>query len=86
MSDGGTGLAEAMLGLDGVRIVAVTETADELTITVETTTVIEGCSRCGTRAQIGSEGPQPVNRTTTISAGTDRFGTGRQRQLGTASR
>lgn len=49
MSDA-TGLAEAMLGLDGFRVLDVSETADELVITVESTTAIEGCSRCGTRA------------------------------------
>ena len=50
MSDG-NGLAEAMLGLDGFRILEVTETLDELIITVETTAVIEGCRRCGSRAE-----------------------------------
>jgi transposase len=49
MSDG-NGLAEALLGLDGFRVLEVAEDSDELVITVETTTVIEGCRRCGTRA------------------------------------
>jgi hypothetical protein len=38
MSDG-NGLAEAMLGLDGLRNLGVSETSDELVITVETTTI-----------------------------------------------
>lgn len=45
-----TGLAEAMLGLDGFRVVEVAETLDELVITIETTTTILGCVRCGARA------------------------------------
>jgi hypothetical protein len=36
----GNGLAEAMLGLDGFRVLEVTETAGELTITVETTVIV----------------------------------------------
>ena len=47
----GNGLAEAMLGLGGFRVLEVAETPDELTITVESTAVIEGCRRCGTRAE-----------------------------------
>ncbi|GIU92863.1 MAG: hypothetical protein KatS3mg011_1769 [Acidimicrobiia bacterium] len=47
----GTGLAEAMLGLDGFRILEVVEDADELVIMVETTTVVAACMRCGTRAE-----------------------------------
>ncbi|MFP4074824.1 MAG: transposase, partial [Actinomycetota bacterium] len=50
MNDG-NGLAEAMLGLDGFRILEVIEHPDELVIVVETTTVIVGCSRCGIRAE-----------------------------------
>jgi len=50
MTDG-TGLAEAMLGLDGFRILEMVEDPDELVITIETTTVVAGCARCGTRAE-----------------------------------
>jgi hypothetical protein len=50
MSDG-TGLAEALLGLDGFRVLAVTETAAEVTIEIETTAVVVGCGECGTRAE-----------------------------------
>ena len=46
----GTGLAEAMLGLDGFRILEVIEDPDELVITIESTTEVAGCVRCGTRA------------------------------------
>ncbi len=47
----GTGLAEAMLGLDGFRVLTVSETAEEVTITVETIGGVVGCGRCGTRAE-----------------------------------
>lgn len=46
----GTGLAEALLGLDGFRVLEVSETPDELTVVVETLLVVVGCSRCGSRA------------------------------------
>lgn len=47
----GTGLAEALLGLDGFRVLEVSENPDELVIRIETTAVIVGCSTCGTRAE-----------------------------------
>jgi transposase len=47
----GTGLAEALLGLDGFRVLGVSETSEELVIKVETTAVLAGCSGCGTRAE-----------------------------------
>jgi transposase len=47
----GIGLAEALLGLDGFRVLAVHEEPDELTVTVETTREVVGCGRCGVRAQ-----------------------------------
>ena len=50
MSDG-TGLAEALLGLDGFRVLAVSETAEELTVSIESTAVVAGCASCGTRAE-----------------------------------
>jgi transposase len=46
----GTGLAEALLGLDGFRVLEVTETPDEVVITVETMANFVGCGSCGTRA------------------------------------
>jgi transposase len=49
--DDGNGLAEALLGLDGFRVLEVTETAEELVVTIETTADFVGCSGCGTRAQ-----------------------------------
>ena len=49
MSDA-TGLAEALLGLDGFRVLEVSETPDEVCITVETTVDVIGCQRCGVRA------------------------------------
>jgi len=59
MSDG-TGLAEAMLGLDGFRVLEVIETPDELIITVETTATVEGCRRCGCRAVPHERSPVDV--------------------------
>ena len=48
--DNGTGLAEALLGLEGFRVLAVSETADELVIRIETASEQTGCNGCGTRA------------------------------------
>ena len=50
MSDG-NGLAEALLGLDGFRVLEVVEAPDELVVTIETTVDFMGCSGCGTRAE-----------------------------------
>jgi len=50
MSDG-IGLAEALLGLDGFRILDVAEVSDEVVITIETTSDRVGCTRCGVRAE-----------------------------------
>ena len=50
MSDG-IGLAEALLGLDGFRVLAVSEVPDELIVTIETTRDFVGCGRCGVRAE-----------------------------------
>ena len=49
MSDA-TGLAEALLGLDGFRVLAVDETAAEVVIRVETTGGLVGCPGCGVQA------------------------------------
>jgi transposase len=47
----GSGLAEAMLGLDGVRVTDVREAGGEVTIEVETTERRAWCQRCGCRAE-----------------------------------
>jgi transposase len=49
MSDS-TGLAEALLGLDGFRVWAVTATAAEVVIEIEPTAAVVRCPECGTRA------------------------------------
>ena len=59
MSDG-NGFAEAMLGLDGLRMLEVTETTDELVITVEATATVVGCRRRGTRAEAHDRRPVEV--------------------------
>lgn len=50
MSDG-IGLAEALFGLDGFRVLAVQENAAELVVTVESTADRAACSGCGVRAE-----------------------------------
>ncbi len=49
MSD--TGFAQALLGLDGFRVLDVCEAAQELVITIESTLDRVGCADCGVRAQ-----------------------------------
>jgi hypothetical protein len=43
----GTGLAERLLGLDGFRMLEVTQGPDELVVTVETTAEVVGRSAVG---------------------------------------
>jgi transposase len=47
----GTGLAEALLGLEGFRVLEVDETPSEVVVTVETTAQIAGCRDCGVQAE-----------------------------------
>jgi transposase len=42
-----TGAAEAMLGLDGFRVLSVEESASEVLIRIETTLELVGCPECG---------------------------------------
>lgn len=56
----GNGLAEAMLGLDGFRVLDVDEAVDEVVITIETTATIVGCGRCGVRAEAHDRMPVAV--------------------------
>ncbi len=46
-----TGFAQALLGLDGFRVLDVCEAAQELVITIESTLDRVGCADCGVRAQ-----------------------------------
>jgi len=59
MSDG-IGLAEALLGLDGFSVLAVTENPDELVIMVETTATVVWCAICGVRAEAQDRMPIEV--------------------------
>jgi transposase len=56
----GTGLAEALLGLDGFRVLAVTETPAEVIIEIETTVDRVGCGGCGVRAEAQDRMPVEV--------------------------
>lgn len=59
MNDG-TGLAEALLGLPGFRVLEVTETDVELVVTIETTASLVGCEGCGVRAEAQDRMPVDV--------------------------
>jgi transposase len=54
------GLAEALLGLEGFRVLAVTETAEELVVRIETMASVVGCAGCGVRAQAQDRVPVAV--------------------------
>lgn len=56
----GNALAEKLLGLTGMRVVDVIETPDELTVTVESIAGVEGCRRCGSRAESHDRRPVDV--------------------------
>ena len=49
--DDAIGHAEAMLGLDGFRVLDVDRKPAEMTVTVETTADFAGCPTCGVRAE-----------------------------------
>lgn len=69
--DDGIGLAEALLGLDGFVVLAVTEGAGERVVTVETKAGIARCGRCGTRAEAQDRMPIPLgDRVADIQAST----------------
>ena len=57
MDGDGIGLAEALLGLPGFRVLDVAETAVEVVVTVETTADFTGCGRCGVRAEAQDRRP-----------------------------
>jgi transposase len=56
----GNGLADALLGLPGFRVLEVTETPEELVVKVETTAVFTGCEGCGIRAESHDRVEVPV--------------------------
>jgi transposase len=56
----GIGLAEALLELDGFRVLEVAESTDELVITVETVAEFAGCADCGTRAEAHERRPVEI--------------------------
>ena len=49
--DDATGLAEALLGLNGFQVLAVEETPSKLIVMVETTADFVGCPTCGVHAE-----------------------------------
>ena len=49
--DDGIGLAEALLGLSGFRVLEVSEPDVEVVIVIETTATRAFCMSCGTRAE-----------------------------------
>ncbi len=49
--DDAIGHAEAMLGLDGFRVLEVDRKPAEMAVTVETTADVAGCATCGVRAK-----------------------------------
>ena len=51
MADHGIGWAEALLGLDGFRVIDVANGDAELVVTVETTATVVTCEGCGVRAE-----------------------------------
>jgi len=63
MSDG-IGLAEALLGLDGFRVLDVSEGPAELVITVETVVAVVGCHHCGVRAESQDRVPIDIRELT----------------------
>jgi transposase len=56
----GIGLAEALLGLPGFRVLKVAESTDELVVTIETVGELVGCAQCGTRAEAHERRPVEV--------------------------
>jgi len=46
----GIGFAETMLGLDGFRVLDVTDSGGEVEVRIETTATVAGCQVCGVRA------------------------------------
>ncbi len=51
MADHGIGIAEALLGLDGFRVLEVSEDGGELVVRIESTSDIVICEGCGRRAE-----------------------------------
>lgn len=59
----GTGLAKALLGLPGLRVLEGREEPDELVVVVETIIEVQGCGECGTRALAHERRPTSIRDT-----------------------
>lgn len=51
MGDNGIGLAEALVGLEGFRVLDVAESNGEVMVRIETIAELEACPECGRRAE-----------------------------------
>jgi hypothetical protein len=58
--DDGIGLAEALLGLAGFRVLDVIETPAEVVIEIETSADRVGCPSCGVRAEAQDRMPVDI--------------------------
>jgi hypothetical protein len=63
VANDGIGLAEALLGLEGFRVLAVAEGPAELVVTIETVANQVGCGSCGVRAEAQDRMPIDIRCT-----------------------
>jgi hypothetical protein len=58
----GIGLAEALLGLPGFRVLEASEARDELVVAVETVITVAWCASCGVRAESQDRMPIEIRK------------------------